>query len=137
MPRQGPPSNAYQTYAIRQPAGTHFRPATCEEIDCPEFLNGWLTRVPIGSEHEHLITSGGTGRRYHEVTAIASAEREFLFDAGQPCFRASTHQVPLGKPATFLLKVGDGGPRVLPGADAWRDDMGEHLDKVREQRERG
>lgn len=137
----GPES--YRTYAIVAPLATHFRPATCEEVGCRGWANGWVTRLPVGHELIDLITSGRTGRRYQETTAPGAAEREFAFPAGQSCFRASQHRVPLERDPLFVVKDGDrrGNPRgtrpALLRADQWVDEFATHQDALATARERG
>jgi hypothetical protein len=120
-----------KTYALAAPLATHTRPATCAEVDCEAYLNGWITRLPWGSPMVEALKA--SGRRYAEVTGMGAAEREFLFNAGQPCFRASTHRVPLERDAIYLVKGGDwrGNPRGTPlrrhaRAEHWVEDFGEH-----------
>jgi len=137
------PVQAYKTYAVRQPLATHWRKATCEEINCPAFLNGWVTRVPWGSPEADYIIAGRHRRRFKETTGIDSAEREFMFAPGQPCWRASEHQAPLGRPPLFIVRGGDyrgnpaGDRRVHVRAEDWRDDLGEHLIMIKDRQARG
>ena len=35
------PSGSMKTYQMAQPLKTHWRPASCEEVDCPNYLSGW------------------------------------------------------------------------------------------------
>lgn len=125
------------------PAETHWRVATCEEVNCQAFAQGWITRVPWGSPQADLITSGHTGRSYQETTGVNTADREFMFAAGQACFAATKHRLPLDKPGLFVVRDGDwrGNPtgrrRVHANAVDWRDDMGEHLGRLQDQRDKG
>ena len=141
--RPGPvgPVQAYKTYAIRQPLSTHFRRATCAEVDCRAYLGGWITRVPRGSDLAEYIASGAHGRRYIETTGLDSEGREFVFEAGQACFRASEHRIPLGRPPLYVVRGGDhrGNPtgerRIHHRAEDWAEDLGEHLDMIKTKQE--
>src|SRR3954464_496881 len=84
-----------KTYAIIRKDGLHYRPATCAEVECPQWAHGWITRVPRGTDLETYLESGVHGRRFTETTGLGAGEREFLFGPGQECFRSSTHRLPV------------------------------------------
>lgn len=132
----------YKTYSISAPKATHWRPATCEEVGCEPYAKGWTTRLPRTSPLVDLITSGSTGRRYRETTGLDTAEREFMFEPGQPCFEVSKHRVRLDRQERYLVRPGDwrattGQPYVHTRAADWVEDFAEHQDKVARQVERG
>lgn len=134
---------AYKTYSARWPLVTHWRPATCEDVDCEAWLNGWKTVVPDASDHAELIRSADFRRRYRYTEQRAEGGlAEFTFPAGQACFQASQHKVQLARPATFLVTPGDfrartGPARVHARAEDWVEDMSETLGKISEITERG
>ena len=39
------PAHAMKTYQIYSPISTHYRPATCAEVQCAAYEHGWRTRV--------------------------------------------------------------------------------------------
>ncbi len=135
------PVGSYKTYEIRVPAATHWRPATCAEVDCPAYLSGWRTRLPRGSELVEVLRR--SGRRCHEVTGLDDAELEFLFEPGQECFAASTHRVRVDRPELYVVRGGDwrGNPRgdfrQHATADDWVDDFGTHQQQIADAIERG
>ncbi len=129
------PGNMHQTFQILAPISTHYRQATCEEIECDAWRNGWKTIVPMNSEAAQYIRSGTSGRRYSEVTRIDSTMREFIFEPGQKCFAADKHRVPLEREPIFIKRVGASGRMLHANAEDWRDDMSEQLDRIKEQRE--
>ena len=139
-PQAGP--EAYKTYAILAPTSTHFRPATCAEVDCPNYLRGWRVRVE-GLPAELLHTAKTSGRRWREQR-IAEGETWLLYEAGQPCFEAGTHRLRLDKPELFLVREGDfrGNPRGTKArmhqrpAD-WVDDFGEHQQHLADEHQKG
>lgn len=128
-PRMG--AESYKTFTIAAPLSTHFRPATCAEVACPDYLHGWRTRIE-GLPAELLHAARTSGRRYTELP-VAAGETWLVFEAGQACFRASQHRARLDKPELFLVRDGDwrGNPRGTKArlhqrpAD-WRDDFAEH-----------
>jgi hypothetical protein len=103
MPQMEP--QAYKTYQVVNPPATHFVKATCEEVDCPHWLNGWRVRVE-GLPPEMVHTATHSGRRYAEQH-VADGETWLVFEAGQPCFKASQHMRRLDRPSLFFVKDGD------------------------------
>lgn len=120
-----------QTYSLRSPLATHFRPATCAEVRCPAYLNGWVTRVPVGSQLEGAVRS--SGRRWAAEYRDGN-EIRFAFEAGTSCFRESTHRVPLDRPEQFIVRTGTGPARLHTRPADWVEDLAEHLDKVADDR---
>lgn len=135
------PAAAYKTYQIISPKSTHFRKATCEEVDCPAYRNGWITRVPANSDLENLVRN--SGRRWRGLKH-EGAEVVFIFDPGTECFESSKHTVRLERPEIYVVTGGDfrGNPlgtepvRHKNAAD-WVDDFANHQDKIARQIERG
>ncbi len=139
------PAQAYQTFEIKTPHGPSFeRPATCEEVDCDAWRNGWVTRVPFGSGLAEAVVN--SGRPYAETTGLDTAEREFMFAPGTPCFRSSTHRIAIrpDQPQVFLVKDGDWRgnpmgtrPRVHQRPEDWVEHAQEVTDNVIQRIERG
>lgn len=138
------PSQHFKTYEIVAPISTHWRPATCEEVNCAAFLNGWKTIVPSNSDQALYIRSGSSGRRFMETNDSydqAAGLTEFNFPAGQKCFGADRHRVPLERTPLFIARGGDarGNPtrerRVHDRPEHWVEDFAEHQDRVRKSRE--
>lgn len=133
-PRLHLPPAAMQTYAAVAPLASHWRPASCEEVDCQAWRNGWVTRVPAGSElAEEARSLRGT---YHFTETREGGEAVFTFPPGQPCFRAGEHRVPLERDPVFLVRAGVPGiplgtRRVHTRPEHWVEDMQESLDRTR------
>lgn len=121
-------------YRIDQPVATHMRPATCDEVECSAQQLGWTTTVDeatdLGQRQAGYIRRE-SGRAFLEERA--GALTVFVFEPGQRCF--AQHHVPLDRPAFFSVR-GDVTRRHARAED-WRDDMGEHLDHVRDRIARG
>lgn len=137
------PARMLQTYQILSPAKTHFRAATCEEAGCLNYINGWKTVVPTGSDH--VETARRSGRR-HVETRMPEGLTEFVFEAGQPCFQAHTHRVPVGRPELFVVRRGRGagdrsGPRRQftgrTAGEEWVEHSAGHLESLRRAAEWG
>jgi hypothetical protein len=131
----------YKTYGASRPLATHWVAATCEEVDCEPFLHGWSINVAPLSEQD-LAVIKQHGYRY-SVLPVSAEETLWIFEAGQPCFKSSTHRREVGRPAVFYTRPGDwrgdytgGRPSVLRPED-WVDDMATHLDRIRAEIEKG
>lgn len=136
------PPGAYQTYEIDAPLATHWRRATCQEVDCPKYLNGWISKVVRNSSDESIL------KHACQVYGISWKSIELVdgfncyrFDAGQRCFKFMTHHVPLERPATFYLKGGDWRgsdfTRIFDKPEQWIDHFAHHQDKLSSAVERG
>jgi hypothetical protein len=139
---QGPPE-AYKTYGIRAPKETHFRPATCGEVDCSAYLYGWKTTIDegtvLGRMQAHYIRKE-SGRRYEEEWN--NGLTTFYFEAGQHCF--AQHQTALEREPIFLVKDGDWrgnprrtNPRIHTKPEHWVEDFAEHQQALKERIEHG
>lgn len=132
----------YKTYAATRPLDTHWVPATCEEVDCEPFLKGWSINVaPLSDQDITAIKS--FGYRY-SVLSVSAEETLWIFDAGQPCFKATTHRREINRPPIFFTRDGDwrgdptgNKPYVHKRAEDWVDDMATHFDRIRAEIEKG
>lgn len=137
------PVRAYKTYKISSPITTHYRAASCEEVDCEAWKRGWTTRVPFGGDLADYVTSGKHGRRYREVTGLGEAERTFMFYAGQACFQSGEHRVSLERPALYVVRDGDwrgnptGHSRLHARPEDWVEDFALHQQGIADRVERG
>lgn len=124
-------------WTIASPLATHWRPATCAEIGCIPYHTGWRIRMdtlPAGDQHA-VKTSG---RHYSETIVDEDPDTGekynppavwFVFEAGQPCFKASAHRLPVGRPELYL--VGDrGSVHRYDRDDQWTDDCAEETTRI-------
>lgn len=150
------PPNSYKTYQIAAPLPTHYRFASCEEVDCAAYRLGWRTVV----DEDKARLARHSGRKYTETRDPAGLV-VFDFPAGQRCFRqppprllgrdvnaepamaGRVHVKPLERPELFLVGAGDHRmyhPRAAmrhSGPDAWLDDFATHQELIAAQVERG
>ncbi len=140
LPPQGKVQD-YKTYQIVSPLQTHWRKATCAEIDCPHYINGWRVRVE-GLPPEMLHAARTAGRKYTELN-VSENENWLVFESGQPCFRAAEHRKLLDKQEIFVVRDGDhrGNPtgrvrKHVRGSD-WQEDFAEHQEKIAKRIEQG
>jgi hypothetical protein len=131
----------YKTYQIVSPLSTHWRPATCAEVECPEYTKGWKLRVE-GLPPEMLHAAKTSGRKFSELD-VTEAEHWLVFEAGQPCFRARMHRKLLDKQEIFIARDGDfrgnptGNVRRHTRAEHWLEDMNENQDRLERILRRG
>lgn len=139
-PQMGP--EAYKTYAIVSPISTHMRRATCEEVGCEHYLNGWRVRVE-NLTPQMLHDARNSGRKYTEQQ-IAEGETWLVYPPGQACFKAAEHRAPIGRPPLYLVRDGDhrGNPRGTkarlhqrPGD--WVEDFAEHQQALADEIKKG
>lgn len=136
-PLQSP--DHYKTYDMSMPVSTHWRKATCEEVGCANYQNGWDTILPAGSDKADLVRS--LKGRYHFTEFPAEGGLVKFRFPPQPCFEQSRHRVPLERPARFTVARGDfrgyfSTPRVHRRAEDWVEDFAIHSDKIRTAQER-
>jgi len=135
------PAHNYQTYAIRSPLQTHFRAATCAEIECPAYANGWQYRMQELSPAD-IYAAEHSGKRWRKVH-IREGEDYLVFESGQPCFAARSHRIPLDRPEFYFVGRGDRRSfstrqaRKHARPEDWVDDMQTHLDVIRREVEKG
>lgn len=139
------PMQAYQTYALATPLRTHFQPATCAQVGCAHWRDGWRMVIDPNTELGRKQLSYirlKSGRAYADVSALDSPLVTLLFNPGQRCF--AQHRVPIPEREPLLrVRAGDwrgnpGGPtRVHVRSADWVEDFAEHQLKIIEERKRG
>lgn len=135
-------AGAYKTYEMRSPLSTHFRPATCAEVGCPHYLHGWQVRVEALAP-ELVEAARKSGRRYREQR-IAEGETWLVFEAGQPCFKASQHRARIDRPPLYIVRDGDfrGNPRGTKSRlhqrpQDWVEDFATHQQAIADEFKKG
>lgn len=127
------PAAAMLTHLVAMPLLTHWRRATCEEIGCLAHRYGW-TLQRAGLDDEDMALLRASKRRFREE--LGDGGSLLVFEAGQPCLKASEHRVQMDRPPLFIARDGDfrGNPRgtdpiVFSGADPFADHLHTHLDQ--------
>lgn len=125
-------------YLIAAPRSTHWRPATCAEVDCPQHVHGWRTVVDVSTElgqrQAHYIRRE-SGRRFTE-TQTGPTFWQFDFEPGQSCF--GQHSARTEMPHIFAMRPNTlerSTPRIHSGSDAWLDDFATHQESLRRAQE--
>lgn len=133
------PPQAYQTYAIAQPADTLVR-AACEQVRCAAWLSGWETVLDEGTEmgrRQAAYVRTKAGRTFRELRNTAGLT-VFRFEAHQRCF--AEHQT---RPQIFAVRDGDyrGNPtgrhRTHTRPADWVEDFGENQLRLADQHQKG
>lgn len=132
------PPQAMKTYGVVAPLETHWRTATCAEVECPAYRNGWKTVIDSGTElgaRQLNYIRLHSGRKYNDATELNTTMVTLLFPSGQKCFQQ--HRVRTGRPDIFIVRDGDwrGNPRGTPiikhkNAENWLDDFANHQDRL-------
>lgn len=139
----------YRTYGIVSPLATHWRAATCAEVDCANWVHGFRVtcdlRTDLGVRQARYVRDTAWERKQPFQHAWTEQGRviTFIFQAGQPCF--TSHRLPVGRPALFIARNGDhrgAGRRTLDRRrydrpDQWVDDFATHQDKLSTAARRG
>ncbi len=137
------PVTAVKTYSVSSPIQTHRRSATCAEVDCSAWRDGWATRVDprteLGAGQAYYVRHDRSRR--HREEACEDGTVRFVFEPGQRCFRQ--HSKSLERPELYVVRDGDwrGNPtgrrRVHRTPGEWVEDFAGHLDEIERLRERG
>lgn len=131
---------AYETFQVRAPLATHWRPATCQEIDCEQYRNGWAVHVEqVGPELAHAART--SGRRFDEHR-IGEGQTYLVFEPGQQCFESTTHTVRLEREELYVLRGGDwrgnpSGQRHDLSPTSWTDAFGANQESLADEARRG
>lgn len=133
------PVGAYQTFQISSPRDTMI-PAACEQVDCPQWRNGWDSvideRTELGQAQAGYIRVHSR-RTFREMRTEAGLT-VFRFESGQRCF--AEHKT---RPEIYLVRDGDwrGNPtgrrREHSRAADWVEDFGENQLRLVDQQKKG
>lgn len=136
------PVHAYKTFQVSSPLTTHFKEATCQEVDCRNYRDGWTSTVDVstvqGRDAANYIRMK-SGRTYAYETAGTLVI--FKFPPGQKCF--AKHKVPVGRPEIYVVRGGDwrGNPtrevKKHTRPEHWVEEFALHQDKLLTRFEQG
>lgn len=144
FPPTGRPDQ-WRSFQIVMPRATHYRKASCDEVDCDPFLKGWTTtvdeRTELGQSQAYYIRHDA-GRGFREER-LPDGRTAFHFPPGQRCFKSDEHLQPTGKPELYIARDGDwrGNPtgRVTrhDNPDHWVEEFAENQEIIATQIARG
>lgn len=147
-------SHQYKTWQITAPVKTHFRDASCSEVNCPgpepceKCRDGWKSIIDESSElgsRQAMYIRKHSGRTYKEQRT-AEGLTVFTFEPHQRCFGTHPeheHKVRLDRPFNHFIKDGDyrGNPYgTRPQAvhyTEWQERFEEHQDKLATEHSKG
>ncbi len=132
----------YKTYQVSAPLASHHRKATCKEVECKAWREGFVSKLDVSTslgQRQARYIEQKSGRRF--LSTRSGTIITYRFPFGQECFRS--HTVPLEREPFFIVKGGDfrGNPRGIPAVQRsmadWIDDFANHQAGVAEVRARG
>lgn len=141
----GPPQ-AYKTYGMSMSLKTHWRAATCEEVDCAAYRFGWASTFDVSTKlgmRQFEYCKGDRARSFSMQRPALNLVK-FVYAPGNRCFSAADHRVPLERPARLYVAEGDWRgnprgtrPRVHQRAEDWAEDFAEHQGRLAAAIEKG
>ena len=101
---------------VYTPLPSHWREASCGEVNCPHWEHGWVTTLDLGPDQPvHELQMNQTRAKYiREQSGRAFTERWegstviYTFQAEQKCFRQ--HKLPVARDPIFVHLPGVGMP---------------------------
>lgn len=136
------PAHTMRTFQIDQPLNTHYRRATCQEVDCTAYASGWVMGFDLTDPEKAAAARWIRDKSGRTFAATLPPGRVVLtFPAGQTCF--ARHRVPLEREPFYIVRGGDfrGNPTGMISrhktADTFVDQWDNDLDRLNTIRERG
>lgn len=129
------PVQAMKTYGLRAPLATHYRPASCVDVDCEAHANGWRSTfdesTDLGQSQAHYVRRE-SGRKFVEART-EDGLTVFTFEAGQKCFQP--HVTSLEREPLYVVRGGDWRGATTPiarhaNSTDWLDDFGSHQEQL-------
>lgn len=144
------PSRGYKTFQIIAPLKTHFRAATCEEVECAAYVNGFRLFADEAAElgqAQAAYVRRECGRKFTEDRDAAGLT-VFTFPPGTKPFASdehTSHKVRLEREEVFLTHPGDWRWRPNAGerhyrhtrSEFWTEEFAEHQQNLADRIERG
>lgn len=126
-------------YKVVSPLATHWREATCEEVDCIHYLHGWTIQVKTALSPAEVVVGAGdlaaeirrSGKQYREERVGETSI--FIFEAGQECFRP--HVTPIGRDPLFMRE--SMGQRQMMEPEEFNHNWNEEHEGIKRIQERG
>lgn len=128
-----------QRFTLAAPLPTHWRRATCKEVDCPRYVMGFtsvLDESVADLRNAADWIRHNSGMRF--VERKDGAMTVFEFPAGQECFegRASGHRIKTDKPEITSQTTTRGTRRFERGRD-FNEAFNEEMYQIERLLERG
>lgn len=130
----------YQSYTASMPLSSHWRRALCEEVDCSDFLSGFVFTCDISNElgvKQYQYLAKQDKDRSPSIQRVSEHIFKFVYKPGTPCMKRGDHRLPIGKEPIFLVRGGDwrGNPRQIAtrrhtSAEFWVEDFAQNQDRI-------
>lgn len=126
-----------KTYGIEAPVSTHWRNATCEEVECPQHTKGWYMDIDLSTQlgQQQASYIKHNSGRYFTWEKLPENLVRLTFPAGQNCFQQ--HKARLDREERYVVKGGDfrGNPRGTPTRvhtkpELWVEDFQENQEAI-------
>lgn len=144
------PVQAYKTFQVVAPLRTHWRAATCEEVECDAYRNGFRLYVDEATELGQAqadYVRHKAGRKFAEHRDPGSSRTVFTFPPGTLPFASAehtSHKVRIEREELFVTRPGDwrGNPTgerpyQHTKAEFWTEEFAEHQGKLADRVNRG
>jgi hypothetical protein len=140
------PAQFYKTYSVKAPLETHWRKATCEEVDCDGYRFGFVTTVDIGTDlgQKQYDFLTHDKKRSYSMQNVGDRLFKFVYAPGNICMNYADHRAPIGKPPLLLVVGGDwrGNPMHAPTirhrtVENWTEDFSLHQGKLADNIKKG
>lgn len=142
------PERFKKHYVLLAPLATHWRPATCAEVECSRWTTGFEIVIPSGpGAAERIAYLRADRTRSKTEWARLDGAVVFRFPPGTPLYAGNpehdNHRIRLDRPeiygvsdrsTDFQLRLHTGRGN---GADDWVDDFANHQDRLSEAHKRG
>jgi hypothetical protein len=131
----------YKTYGMLYPLKTHWRKATCQEVECDHYVLGWDTVVDTSTDlgkKQYDYCHSDKSRTFTETKEGFTLVR-FHYGPGNRPFPGARHEhrVKVDRPPLFIVRGGDWRgnplgvePRLHRNGENWADDFATHQDKL-------
>jgi hypothetical protein len=147
--RQTLSNNNTTSYRAIAPIGSHFRDATCAEVNCDKYVNGWWIALnPKDETHQQTVIDlkERTNLKYKTMQHIDPVNGKpngfirYEFYPGQEClqntinktrYNQSWHKVSLERPVITIKK--EHNRYVKKEHSQWVDEMDDHLHELKKE----
>lgn len=140
------PAQSYKTYGMSMPLQSHWRRATCDEVLCEPYRNGFASTFDLSTDlgqRQFAFCKADKDRSY-TLQRVSQTVVKLVYKPGTPCFNRQSHRVQMGRPPVLYVAEGDfrGNPRRIPArvhqsGENWVEDFSGHVDKLATEIQKG
>lgn len=142
------PVHLMKTFELRQPFDSHYRIATCAEVECKGWRQDMTVTFDLTVAQQVADANwlrNRSGLRFTYLLLAGDTKVKFVIPSGQTCMesRLRPHRVPLERDPFMLVRGGDfrgnpTGQRMRhTSPESFVDNWATDLDKLNTVRERG